>query len=192
MYARMHVSFSMRAEMCVHVCASTSNVLTALLKCRELSFVISARTALSASCVPVLPAQADVHAMLLLQALALECLRGAHRQRRACYLYAFSGPSEQGVLVQATASKLRLRPICPSLDPSCFEHSSYWTVVIIAGANEAMHAGDACLLSIFLMGHLACMLHGGCINTVVNATAAAWQQQQALVSPDGSTSAYCS
>ncbi|GIL90546.1 hypothetical protein Vretifemale_18190 [Volvox reticuliferus] len=26
------------------------------------------------------------------KALALECLRGAHRQRRACYLYAFSGP----------------------------------------------------------------------------------------------------
>ena len=28
------------------------------------------------------------------KALALECLRGAHRQRRQCYLYAFSGPSE--------------------------------------------------------------------------------------------------
>lgn len=28
------------------------------------------------------------------KALALECLRGAHRQRRACYLYAFSGPGE--------------------------------------------------------------------------------------------------
>ncbi len=28
------------------------------------------------------------------KALALECLRGAHRQRRACFLYAFSGPSE--------------------------------------------------------------------------------------------------
>ncbi|GLI68508.1 hypothetical protein VaNZ11_012952 [Volvox africanus] len=28
------------------------------------------------------------------KALALECLRGAHRQRRACYLYAFSGPNE--------------------------------------------------------------------------------------------------
>ncbi|MEW5311330.1 MAG: hypothetical protein WDW38_003056 [Sanguina aurantia] len=28
------------------------------------------------------------------KALALECLRGAHRQRRACYLYAFSGPDE--------------------------------------------------------------------------------------------------
>jgi hypothetical protein len=28
------------------------------------------------------------------KALALECLRGAHRQRRKCYLYAFSGPSE--------------------------------------------------------------------------------------------------
>jgi hypothetical protein len=28
------------------------------------------------------------------KALALECLRGAHRQKRACYLYAFSGPSE--------------------------------------------------------------------------------------------------
>ncbi|EFJ49849.1 hypothetical protein VOLCADRAFT_120690 [Volvox carteri f. nagariensis] len=27
------------------------------------------------------------------KALALECMRGAHRQRRPCYLYAFSGPS---------------------------------------------------------------------------------------------------
>jgi hypothetical protein len=26
------------------------------------------------------------------KALALECMRGAHRQQRACYLYAFSGP----------------------------------------------------------------------------------------------------
>ena len=31
---------------------------------------------------------------LVAKALALECLRGAHRQRRACYLYAFSGPRE--------------------------------------------------------------------------------------------------
>ncbi len=30
------------------------------------------------------------------KALALECLRGANRQRRPCYLYAFSGPSECG------------------------------------------------------------------------------------------------
>jgi uncharacterized protein with von Willebrand factor type A (vWA) domain len=28
------------------------------------------------------------------KALALECLRGAHRQRRRCYLYAFSGPEQ--------------------------------------------------------------------------------------------------
>lgn len=28
------------------------------------------------------------------KALALECMRGAHRQQRACYLYAFSGPGE--------------------------------------------------------------------------------------------------
>mmetsp|Transcript_2638 Transcript_2638/g.4491 ORF Transcript_2638/g.4491 Transcript_2638/m.4491 type:complete len:677 (+) Transcript_2638:36-2066(+) len=28
------------------------------------------------------------------KALALECLRGAHRQHRACFLYAFSGPNE--------------------------------------------------------------------------------------------------
>jgi uncharacterized protein with von Willebrand factor type A (vWA) domain len=26
------------------------------------------------------------------KALALECMRGAHRQQRSCYLYAFSGP----------------------------------------------------------------------------------------------------
>jgi uncharacterized protein with von Willebrand factor type A (vWA) domain len=26
------------------------------------------------------------------KALALECMRGAHRQQRPCYLYAFSGP----------------------------------------------------------------------------------------------------
>ena len=29
-----------------------------------------------------------------LQAVALEAMRGAHRQQRACYLYAFSGPSD--------------------------------------------------------------------------------------------------
>jgi len=28
------------------------------------------------------------------KALALECMRGAHRQQRKCYLYAFSGPGE--------------------------------------------------------------------------------------------------
>lgn len=28
------------------------------------------------------------------KAVALECLRGAHRQRRLCYLYAFSGPKD--------------------------------------------------------------------------------------------------
>ncbi|CAD7700910.1 unnamed protein product [Ostreobium quekettii] len=28
------------------------------------------------------------------KAVVLECLRGAHRQRRACYLYAFSGPQD--------------------------------------------------------------------------------------------------
>lgn len=32
---------------------------------------------------------------IVAKALALECLRGAHRQRRPCYLYAFSGPSER-------------------------------------------------------------------------------------------------
>lgn len=32
------------------------------------------------------------------QAVALECMRGAHRQGRACYLYAFSGPGDvQGI-----------------------------------------------------------------------------------------------
>ncbi len=31
---------------------------------------------------------------LLTQAVALECMRGAHRQQRACYLYAFSGPRD--------------------------------------------------------------------------------------------------
>lgn len=28
------------------------------------------------------------------KALALECMRGAHRQQRKCYLFAFSGPGE--------------------------------------------------------------------------------------------------
>jgi len=28
------------------------------------------------------------------KALVLECMRGAHRQQRKCYLYAFSGPGE--------------------------------------------------------------------------------------------------
>lgn len=31
---------------------------------------------------------------MLAQAVALECMRGAHRQQRACYLYAFSGPRD--------------------------------------------------------------------------------------------------
>ena len=31
---------------------------------------------------------------LVAKALALECMRGAHRQRRKCYLYAFSGPEQ--------------------------------------------------------------------------------------------------
>ena len=29
-----------------------------------------------------------------MQAVALECMRQAHRQQRACYLYAFSGPRD--------------------------------------------------------------------------------------------------
>ena len=28
------------------------------------------------------------------KAVTLECMRSAHRQNRACYLYAFGGPSE--------------------------------------------------------------------------------------------------
>lgn len=32
--------------------------------------------------------------MHALQAVALEAMRGAHRQQRACYLYAFSGPND--------------------------------------------------------------------------------------------------
>lgn len=28
------------------------------------------------------------------QAVVLECMRGAHRQQRPCYLYAFSGPGD--------------------------------------------------------------------------------------------------
>ncbi|WIA19969.1 hypothetical protein OEZ85_005847 [Tetradesmus obliquus] len=31
---------------------------------------------------------------LVAKALALECMRGAHRQQRPCYLYAFSGPDQ--------------------------------------------------------------------------------------------------
>ena len=34
-----------------------------------------------------------------MQAVALECMRGAHRQGRDCYLYAFSGPQQCQELV---------------------------------------------------------------------------------------------
>lgn len=41
---------------------------------------------------------------LVAKALALECMRGAHRQQRPCYLYAFSGPGKQlPILVLAAA-----------------------------------------------------------------------------------------
>ena len=44
------------------------------------------------------------------KALALECMRGAHRQGRRCYLYAFSGPGDVAELELATdaASMRRL------------------------------------------------------------------------------------
>lgn len=38
---------------------------------------------------------------MFLQAVTLEAMRGAHRQQRACYLYAFSGP--QDVKVEPSA-----------------------------------------------------------------------------------------
>lgn len=31
---------------------------------------------------------------LVAKAITLECLRGAHRQKRECYVYAFSGPND--------------------------------------------------------------------------------------------------
>ena len=33
------------------------------------------------------------------KAVTLECMRSAHRQNRACYLYAFGGPDEVGRLI---------------------------------------------------------------------------------------------
>ena len=39
-----------------------------------------------------------------LQAVALECMRGAHRQQRACYLYAFSGPGDVQELELTTSA----------------------------------------------------------------------------------------
>jgi len=38
------------------------------------------------------------------QAVALECMRGAHRQQRACYLYAFSGPGDVQELELSTSA----------------------------------------------------------------------------------------
>ena len=38
------------------------------------------------------------------QAVALECMRGAHRQQRACYLYAFSGPGDVQELELTTSA----------------------------------------------------------------------------------------
>eukprot|EP00798_Chlamydomonas_sp_ICE-L_P014478 gene14478-20502_t len=46
------------------------------------------------------------------KALALECLRGAHRQKRACYLYAFSGPNE----VQELELKVDIKSLDKLLD----------------------------------------------------------------------------
>ncbi|KAK9819714.1 hypothetical protein WJX72_001579 [[Myrmecia] bisecta] len=41
------------------------------------------------------------------KAVALECMRGAHRQQRACYLYAFSGPGDVNELeLKVDASSL--------------------------------------------------------------------------------------
>lgn len=41
------------------------------------------------------------------KALALECLRGAHRQQRPCYLYAFSGPGNNHLLAQPGSGLVR-------------------------------------------------------------------------------------
>ncbi len=41
------------------------------------------------------------------KALTLECMRGAHRQERKCYLYAFSGP---GQVRDECATGLRVHP----------------------------------------------------------------------------------
>jgi len=38
--------------------------------------------------------QLNAEHTVLMQAVALEAMRGAHRQQRACYLYAFSGPQD--------------------------------------------------------------------------------------------------
>ena len=43
-------------------------------------------------------------AAMALQAVALECMRGAHRQQRACYLYAFSGPGDVQELELTTSA----------------------------------------------------------------------------------------
>ena len=47
---------------------------------------------------------------MVVQAVALEAMRGAHRQQRACYLYAFSGPRDvkELELTVDTASLLEL------------------------------------------------------------------------------------
>ena len=42
-----------------------------------------------------------------LQAVALECMRGAHRQERACYLYAFSGPRDVQAISHTPQSLFR-------------------------------------------------------------------------------------
>lgn len=42
------------------------------------------------------------------KALALECMRGAHRQQRPCYLYAFSGPGEDKQLQGASCGSRTL------------------------------------------------------------------------------------
>jgi uncharacterized protein with von Willebrand factor type A (vWA) domain len=54
------------------------------------------------------------------KALALECMRGAHRQQRPCYLYAFSGPGALwgGGLV----GWLALRMLADQRHDACQQH----------------------------------------------------------------------
>ena len=38
------------------------------------------------------------------KAVTLECMRSAHRQGRACYMYAFSGPSQVTIRTKTCAA----------------------------------------------------------------------------------------
>lgn len=78
------------------------------------------------------------------KALALECMRGAHRQQRPCYLYAFSGPGEY---------KQRLGGSCDSRPPT----------VVVAAMGRCQHTEAAQWLEYVGVQLMWCALGSVCM-----------------------------